>query len=116
MAKRQQVRGPFQTVVNVGEISFALCGLTYLVRTTGLLQWTLTESALDQAEVHRRLEAARDRQFRALSFPAGIKTIEEMEKMWAKINFGAKQDTQEMIAIMKELTPRSECVFVPFCA
>lgn len=74
----------------------------------GVLQWTLTELALDEAEIHRRLDGARDRQFRALNFPAGIKTTEEMEKMWAKINFGGKQSAQEVIAAMKELGSHSE--------
>lgn len=70
---------------------------------SGVVHWTLTESALDEAEIRRRLEGSRDRQFRALSFPAGIETIEEMEKVWEKIDFGGKQSAQEMIAAMKEL-------------
>ena len=71
----------------------------------GVLHWTLTESALEEAEIRRQLdsERSRDRQFRALSFLAGVETIEEMEKMWAKIDFGGKQSTQEMIAMIEGL-------------
>ena len=94
------------------ENPFAFCGLTHLVPYD---RASSTDAALDQAEIHRRLEVAHDRQFRALSFPAGIKAIEEMEKLWAKIDFGAKQGIQDMVAIMKELTSHSERVFVPFC-
>ncbi|KAI9464309.1 mitochondrial protein Pet127-domain-containing protein [Boletus coccyginus] len=68
--------------------------------------WTLTESALDEAEIHRRLESSRGRQFRALSFPAGIETIEEMEEMWAKIDFGSTQNAQDIIATLKGLESR----------
>ena len=78
----------------------------------GVLHWTLTESALDDAEIRRRLEGSRDRQFRALSFPAGVETIEEMEKMWAKIDFGGKQSTQEMTAVIEGLDSHPKCVFV----
>jgi len=70
-------------------------------RVAGVVQWTLTESTLDAAEIRRRLEGSRDRQFRALSFPAGIETIEEMEKMWAKIDFGSKQNAQDIVATLK---------------
>ena len=80
------------------ENPFAFCGLTHLVPYD---RASSTDAALDQAEIHRRLEVARDRQFRALSFPAGIKTIEGMEKLWAKIDFGAKQGIQDMVVIMK---------------
>ncbi|KAH0832338.1 hypothetical protein J3R83DRAFT_13354 [Lanmaoa asiatica] len=76
--------------------------------------WTLTESALDEAEIRQRLEGSQDRQFRALSFPAGIKTVEEMEKVWAKIDFGGKQSAQEMIAAMKALESHPKWVPVPF--
>jgi hypothetical protein len=74
----------------------------------GVLHWTLTESALEGAEIRRRLEGSQDRQLRALNFPAGVQTVEEMEKMWAKIDFSGKQSTQEMIAAMKglELKPK----------
>jgi len=79
-------------------------------RVAGVVQWTLTESALEAAEIHRRLEGSRDRQFRALSFPAGIETIEEMEKMWAKIDFGSKQNAQDIIATLKGLESSPKCV------
>ncbi|KAG9315444.1 hypothetical protein JVU11DRAFT_3055 [Chiua virens] len=69
-------------------------------------QWTLTEAALDQTDIQRRLEAARERQFTALSFPAGITTLEEMEKVWAKIDFGGKHSAQEMMAAMTQLASR----------
>lgn len=74
----------------------------------GVVQWTLTESALDDTEIRRRLEGSQDRQFRALSFPAGIETIEEMEKVWEEIDFGGKQSAQEMITAIKglELHPK----------
>lgn len=78
-----------------------------LFRTTGVVQWTLTESALDEAEIRRRLGSSQDRQFRALNFPAGIDTVEEMEKVWAKIDFGGKQSAQEVFDAMKELESRA---------
>lgn len=79
-----------------------------------MVRWTLTELALDEVEIHRRLEGSRDRQFRALSFPAGIETIEEMEKAWAKIDFGGKQSAQEMVAVIKELEPQLKYVSYSF--
>ncbi|KAG8214887.1 hypothetical protein J3R82DRAFT_10058 [Butyriboletus roseoflavus] len=68
-----------------------------------VVHWTLIESALNEVEIRRRLEDSRDRQFRALNFPVGIDTIEEMKNAWAKIDFGGKQSAQEMIAVMKRL-------------
>ena len=95
-------------VVDVSEILATLSGLVFRTSLTwfrmkGVVHWTLTESALDEVEIRRRLESSQDRQFRALSFPAGVETIEEMEKAWAKIDFGGKQSAQEMIAVMKGL-------------
>ena len=83
-------------------------------RVAGAVRWTLTESALDEVEIRRRLEGSRERQLRALNFPAGIETIEEMEKTWAKIDFGGKQGTQEVIAAIKGLAPHAKCVLVLF--
>jgi hypothetical protein len=83
-------------------------------RMAGVVHWTLTESALDEVEIHRRLEGSRERQLRALNFPAGIETIEEMEKTWAKIDFGGKQSTQEMIDAIKGLASHAKCVPVLF--
>ncbi|KAF8431466.1 mitochondrial protein Pet127-domain-containing protein [Boletus edulis BED1] len=101
------------TEIDVGVVSYLdgeeVNGATAVSDGRGwVLQWTLTESALDEAEIRRRLDGACDRQFRALNFPAGIKTVEEMEKIWAKIDFGGKQVTQEMIAAMKELGSHSK--------
>ena len=81
----------------------------------GVVHWTLTESALDEVEIHRRLEGSRERQLRALNFPAGIETIEEMEKTWDRIDFGGKQSAQEMVAAIKGLSLHPKYVSVPLC-
>lgn len=61
--------------------------------------------------MRRRLGGAHERQFTALNFPAGIETIEEMEKAWAKIDFGGKQSAGEMMVVIKEFKEQAKYVF-----
>ena len=84
--------------------------LAHSVCMIGMVHWILTESAIDEVEIRRRLESARDRQFRELNFPTGVSTIEEMKKAWAKIDFGGRQSAQAMMDVIKELESQPECV------
>ncbi|KAF9219174.1 Pet127-domain-containing protein [Gyrodon lividus] len=59
-----------------------------------LLHWTISQSALEPANIRANLEDAQSRQLRALNYPAGIETMEEMEKRWHGLNFGGKTDEE----------------------
>lgn len=55
---------------------------------TGLLQWSVSQSAADESDIRENLAYSQSRQLRALNFPAGVRTLAEMEAYWERINFG----------------------------
>ncbi|KIK93091.1 hypothetical protein PAXRUDRAFT_534427 [Paxillus rubicundulus Ve08.2h10] len=72
--------------------SEAVKGATAVADDRGwLLHWRICQSALDAADVRANLGNAQSRQFRVLSFPAGIETMEEMEERWESLNFGGRR-------------------------
>ncbi|KAF9233367.1 mitochondrial protein Pet127-domain-containing protein [Melanogaster broomeanus] len=55
-----------------------------------LLHWTMSHSAMSDDQVRSSLEKARSRQGAGMSFPAGVNSLEEMEKKWNDMDFGRK--------------------------
>ncbi|KIM52747.1 hypothetical protein SCLCIDRAFT_18103 [Scleroderma citrinum Foug A] len=53
-----------------------------------LLQWSVSQSAADESDIRENLAYSQSRQLRALNFPAGVRTLAEMEAYWERINFG----------------------------
>lgn len=59
----------------------------------GLLQWSISQSAADESDIRENLAYSQSRQLRALNFPAGVRTLTEMEAYWERINFGGPNVT-----------------------
>ncbi|KAL4075130.1 mitochondrial protein Pet127-domain-containing protein [Scleroderma yunnanense] len=60
-----------------------------------LLQWSISQSAMDESDIRQNLAYSQSRQLRALNFPTGVKTLAEMEAYWERINFGTPKVTKE---------------------
>lgn len=65
-----------------------------------LLQWSIFQSAADESDIRENLAYSQSRQLHALNFPAGVRTLAEMEAYWERINFGgpkvANRSTSEI--------------------
>lgn len=55
----------------------------------GDLRWSITHTSLSQEEKERKLNEARERQWRAYSLPPGV-SIEDMEEIWNDLDFGGR--------------------------
>lgn len=60
-----------------------------LINSIGTLHWSVSRLAEDERHIREKLQAAKNRQFRAYSFPAGV-DAENMAKFWHALNFSGK--------------------------